>query len=297
MSRIQANLVLLLAAAIWGGGFVAQSQAMEWLGPNWFNALRFALASLAVLPFAWNEAKGAARPLSPREYGWFLLVGLSLLAAQTLQQMGIQSTTVTNASFLTGLYVVLVPIIAVAFLRRRPHWIIWPAALLTVVGILLLNGGSLSALGDGDVLVILCAAFLAVQITLTPIAVRISDRPLALAAVQFAVCAGGASLGAATLEPISTNAVVAALPEVLYGGLLSSGAAFVLQIIGQRYTTAPQAAIFLSSEALFGALFGAILLAETLPVIGYVGCCLIFSAMLLVELVPELARRRAAAAA
>jgi len=117
MSRIQANLLLLLAAAIWGGGFVAQSEAMEWLGPNWFNALRFALATLAVLPFALTEAKRAARPLSRRELGWFLLVGLSLLAAQTLQQIGIQSTSVTNASFLTGLYVVLVPVIAVAFIR------------------------------------------------------------------------------------------------------------------------------------------------------------------------------------
>ncbi|MBW8283384.1 MAG: DMT family transporter [Rhizobium sp.] len=296
MSRIQANLLLLLAAAIWGGGFVAQSEAMEWLGPNWFNALRFALATLAVLPFALSESKRAARPLSRRELGWFLLVGLSLLAAQTLQQIGIQSTSVTNASFLTGLYVVLVPVIAVAFLRRRPHWIIWPAALLTVVGILLLNGGSLSSLGDGDVLVILCAAFLAIQITLTPIAVGISERPLALATVQFAVCAAGAGLAAAALEPISLSAVVSALPEILYGGLLSSGVAFVLQIIGQRYTTASQAAIFLSSEALFGALFGAVLLAETLPAIGYLGCGLIFSAMLLVELVPELTRRRASAA-
>jgi drug/metabolite transporter (DMT)-like permease len=295
MSRIQANLLLLLAAAIWGGGFVAQSEAMEWLGPNWFNALRFTLATLAVLPFALVEAKKAARPLALNEYGWFLLVGLSLLAAQTLQQIGIQSTSVTNASFLTGLYVVLVPVIAVLILRRRPHWVIWPAALLTVLGILLLNGGSLSALGDGDLLVILCAIFLAVQITLTPIAVRISERPLALATVQFAVCGLGAGLAAAALEPISTGAIVSALPEILYGGLLSSGVAFVLQIIGQRYTTAPQAAIFLSSEALFGALFGAVLLAETLPGIGYVGCGLIFVAMLLVELVPEMARRRAMA--
>lgn len=296
MSRIQANLVLLLAAAIWGGGFVAQSQAMEWLGPNWFNALRFALATVAVLPFALREARSTGKPLALRDYGWFLLVGLSLLAAQTLQQIGIQSTSVTNASFLTGLYVVLVPVIAVAFLQRRPHWIIWPAALLTVIGILLLNGGSLSTLGEGDILVILCAIFIAIQITLTPIAVRISERPLALATVQFTVCAGGAGLAAGALEPISTSAIVAALPEILYAGLLSSGVAFVLQIIGQRYTTAPQAAIFLSSEALFGALFGAILLAETLPSIGYAGCGLIFAAMLLVELVPEWTRRRTAVA-
>lgn len=295
MSRIQANLVLLLAAAIWGGGFIAQSQAMAWLGPNWFNALRFALATLAVLPFAMKEAAASRHPLSGRDWMWFALVGLSLLAAQTTQQIGIQTTTVTNASFLTGLYVVLVPLIAVFVLSRRPHWIVWPAAALTLFGILLLSGGSLSALNSGDTLVILCAVFIAIQITLTPIAVGNSGRPLALAVTQFAVCTIGAGMGAVAFEPIDIQSITSALPEILYGGLLSSGLAFSLQIIGQRYTTASQAAIFLSAEALFGALLGAIILSETLPATGYLGCALIFAAILMVELVPELARRRLAA--
>ncbi|ATN35036.1 EamA family transporter [Rhizobium sp. ACO-34A] len=294
MSRIQANLVLLLAAAIWGGGFIAQSQAMEWLGPNWFNALRFGLATLAVLPFALREAAKSRQSLSRRDWMWFVLVGLSLLAAQTTQQMGIQNTTVTNASFLTGLYVVLVPLIAVCVLSRRPHWIVWPAAGLTLFGILLLSGGSLSALNSGDTLIILCAVFIAIQITLTPIAVGNCDRPLALAVTQFAVCAAGAGMGAVAFEPIDIPSITSALPEILYGGLLSSGLAFSLQIIGQRYTTASQAAIFLSAEALFGALLGAIILSETLPTIGYLGCALIFTAILMVELVPELTRRRLA---
>ncbi|MGX5665027.1 DMT family transporter [Rhizobium daejeonense] len=294
MSRIQANLVLLLAAAIWGGGFIAQSQAMEWLGPNWFNALRFGLATLAVLPFAIREAARSRHSLSRRDWMWFAFVGLSLLAAQTTQQMGIQNTTVTNASFLTGLYVVLVPLIAVFVLARRPHWIVWPAAGLTLLGILLLSGGSLSALNSGDMLVVLCAVFIAIQITLTPIAVGENDRPLALAVTQFAVCAAGAGMGALAFEPIDVQSITSALPEILYGGLLSSGLAFSLQIIGQRYTTASQAAIFLSAEALFGALLGAIILSETLPTVGYLGCALIFAAILMVELVPELTRRRLA---
>lgn len=294
MSRIQANLVLLLAAAIWGGGFIAQSQAMKWLGPNWFNALRFGLATLAVLPFAMREAAKSRQSLTRRDWMWSVFVGLSLLAAQTTQQMGIQNTTVTNASFLTGLYVILVPLIAVFVLSRRPHWIVWPAAALTLFGILLLSGGSLSALNSGDALIILCAVFIAIQITLTPIAVGNSDRPLALAVTQFAVCAAGAGMGAVAFEPIDVQSITSALPEILYGGLLSSGLAFSLQIIGQRYTTASQAAIFLSAEALFGALLGAIILSETLPTVGYLGCVLIFAAILMVELVPELTRRRLA---
>lgn len=297
MTRIQANLALLLAAALWGGGFVAQSTAMQWLGPNWFNGLRFALATLAVLPFAWREARNAERRLSWRELSSFGLIGICLLAAQTAQQFGIQTTTVTNASFLTGLYVVLVPVISVMFLRRRPHWIIWPAATLTLAGILLLSGGRLSAISDGDLLIIVCAFFLAIQITLTGLYVVRSGRPLALAASQFAICALGGSLAGLSFEPISLDGLSRVIPEILYGGLLSSGLAFVLQIVGQRYTTAPQAAIFLSSEALFGALFGAVLLAETLPVTGYIGCAMMFFAMLAVELVPEYARRRSAAPA
>ncbi|WP_416795428.1 DMT family transporter [Ciceribacter azotifigens] len=296
MSRIQANLVLLLAAAIWGGGFVAQSSAMDMLGPNWFNGIRFGLAFLAVLPFAWREAQNADRPLTSGDVTAFVVIGAVLFVAQTLQQFGIKTTTVTNASFLTGLYVVFVPAIAVLILRRRPHWIVWPAAVLTLLGILLLSGGSLSGLTDGDLLVMVCAVLFAIQITLTPIAVGKSDRPLALATLQFGVCALGGTLGGAALEPITADAIAGSLTEILYAGLLSSGLAFVLQIVGQRYTTAPQAAIFLSSEALFGALFGAILMGDSLPAIGYAGCAIMFAAMLMVELVPELTRRRMATA-
>lgn len=296
MSRIQANLILLLAAAIWGGGFVAQSSAMDMLGPNWFNGIRFGIAFLAVLPFALREARAADAPLAAGDLAAFLTIGIVLFAAQTLQQIGIQTTTVTNASFLTGLYVVFVPAIAVLILRRRPHWIIWPAAALTLAGILMLSGGSLSGLSEGDVLVMVCAVLFAVQITLTPLAVKKSGRPLTLAALQFGVCALGGGIGGALLEPIGADAIAGSLTEILYAGLLSSGLAFVLQIIGQRYTTAPQAAIFLSSEALFGAIFGALLMGDSLPAIGYAGCAMMFTAMLLVEVVPELGRRRVAAA-
>lgn len=296
MTRIQANLALLLAAAIWGGGFVAQSQAMAHIGPNWFNALRFGLALCAILPFVWHEAKRAATRLSLREWAGFALAGLCLLAGQTAQQIGIQTTTVTNASFLTGLYVVLVPVISVIILRRAPHWVVWPAALLSLVGIFFLSGGTLSALNGGDLLIILCALFIAGQIILTGLMVNLSGRPMALSAMQFAVCVIGATGAGAAVEPFDAAGITAAIPQVLYAGLLSSGVAFVLQVVGQRYTTSSQAAIFLSSEALFGALFGAWLLGETLPPIGYIGCATLFCAMLLVELVPELTRRQAKAA-
>ena len=293
MTRIQANLLLLLAAAIWGGGFVAQSTAMDHLEANWFNALRFGIAAIVLAPFALVEARRSPTPLSSRDIKNFVIIGVLLFAAQTAQQFGLKTTTVTNASFLTGLYVVIVPVMAVLFLKQRPHWIIWPAALTALIGIFLLSGGSISALSVGDGLTIVCAGFFAVQILLTGRIIQGLSRPLALAGIQFAVTALLCTLAAALLEPITLANIENSLTQILYGGLLSSGLAFSLQIIGQRYTSSSQAAIFMSSEALFGALLGAVILHESLPASGYFGCALMFLAMLAVELVPEWGKSRA----
>jgi drug/metabolite transporter (DMT)-like permease len=292
MTRLQANLVLLLAAAIWGGGFVAQSTAMKAIGPFWFIGLRFAIAAIAVLPFMLFEARKAPVKTSPRHIKLYILTGLALFGGAATQQVGLQTTTVTNSSFITGLYVVFVPLIAVIFLRRSPHWIIWPGAIMAVTGIYLLAGGHLSALSVGDFLTVICAVFWAAQITLASMTVSETGRALTLSTAQFAITAICALAIAIAIEPISMTAITAAAPEILYVGIFSSGLAFVLQVIGQRYTTPSQAAIFLSSEALFGSLLGALLLGETIPPLGYAGCALMFTAMLVVELVPEIGRRR-----
>jgi drug/metabolite transporter (DMT)-like permease len=292
MTRIQANLLLLLAAAIWGGGFVAQSTAMKSIGPFWFIGLRFAIAAMTVLPFMLIEARKATTRTTPRHVRLYALIGLALFGGAATQQLGLQTTTVTNSSFITGLYVVIVPIISVVFLRRSPHWIVWPGAIMAVTGIYLLSGGELSALSRGDLLTVVCAVFWAGQITLAGITVSETGRALTLSTAQFTATAVCALAVAIVTEPISWEAVRAAAPEILYVGIFSSGVAFSLQIIGQRYTTSSQAAIFLSSEALFGASLGALLLGETMPALGYAGCALMFLAMLLVEIVPEIARRR-----
>lgn len=292
MTRIQANLVLLLAAAIWGGGFVAQSTAMDKIGPFWFVGLRFAIAALAVLPFAWLEARKSETKLVRRDWLAFSFVGLALFSGAITQQIGLMTTTVTNSSFLTGLYVVFVPVISVVALRRYPHWIIWPAAGMSLSGIFLMSGGALTNLTTGDLLSIVCAFFWGVQIILAGLFVMSSGRPLALSFTQFAVCSLLCLLIAPWVETISVDVILASGKEILYVGLISSGLAFVLQVIGQRYTTASQAAIFLSSEALFGAFLGALLLGEVLPPLGYLGCVIIFAAMLIVEIIPELTRRK-----
>lgn len=292
MSRLQANLVLLLAGAIWGMGFIAQSTAMQSIGPYTFIGLRFVVATLVVLPFAIFEARKAEQALQRSDSRGFIWIGLALFAGMSAQQVGLLTTTVTNSGFLTGLYVVFTPILTVLVLRIQPHFIVWPGAALSITGIYLLSNGNLSDLRSGDLLTILSALFWAVQVMLIGKFGKLSGRPLTLSVVQFAVCAVMGLSTALVVETVDTQAIMAALPEILFTGIFAGGVAFTLQVIGQRYTTAPQAAIFLSSEALFAALFGALILGDRLTTIAYVGCLLMFASILLVELVPELRIRK-----
>ena len=288
MTRTQANLVLLLAGAMWGMGFVAQSTAMQAIGPLLFIGLRFVVATFAMLPFAVREGRRAARPVQRSEWLAFAMIGLLLFAGMAAQQIGLLTTSVTNSGFLTGLYVVMVPFIAVILFRQWPHPLVWPAALAALLGIWLLSGGSIGAFKVGDWLTILCALIWALQVVYIGRHAVASGRPVTLAVTQFAVCGALALFFALFMEPIGWQAIRTAIPEILYAGVIAGGAAFTLQAVGQRYTTAPQAAIFLSTEAVFAALFGAIFLGERLPLEALAGCGLIFAAILLVEAGPAL---------
>ena len=295
MTRPQANLLLLLAGAIWGMGFVAQQTAMDDVGPFVFIGVRFLVATLVVLPFALRESRQIHQrgnnPLRMRDWQHFAVIGIVLFAAIGLQQVGLLTTTVTNSGFLTGLYVVFTPFIAILLFREWPHAVVWPAALCAFSGIFLLSGGKFNGHSIGDLLTVGCAVFTALQVVLIARHVTESARPLALSVVQFSVTAGIAFVVALIYEPIVWSAIKAAGNEILYTGVMSSGVAFTLQAIAQRYTPTAQAAIFMSSEALFAALFGAVLLGERIGLSGLFGCALIFSAMLAVEFVPMLQSR------
>lgn len=289
-------------------GFVAQASAMDDVGPYLFIGLRFLTASIVVLPFALREAHKSRLgqldddmpvnenagwlSLSAINLGKFSLIGLCLFAGMAAQQVGLLTTSVTNSGFLTGLYVVFTPMVGILLFRHLPHPVTWVAAGLSFTGIFYLAGGDLGQLVVGDLLTILSAVFWALQVVLIARFVGQSGRPLALSLIQFLVTSTMAMLVAVMLEPIVWQAIVAAAPQILYAGIFASGLAFTLQVIGQRYTSAPQAAIFLSSEAPFAALFAFLWLDERIAWIGFVGCALIFLAMLIVELVP-LWRQRA----
>lgn len=290
MTRKWANLLLLMAGAVWGMGFVAQSTAMDSLGPFAFTALKFLLAAVTLVPFALAERRRSETRLDRKSALGFVAVGAALFLAAITQQIGIVTTSVTNSGFLTGLYVVFTPLLALTLLREWPHRVVWPAALTAFLGIALLGGGDIAALNQGDLWTITCALFWALQILLVGVVVGPSGRPYALSLVQFAVTGVFAGIGALLTETTTLADIGAARIEILYGGVFSTALAFTLQIVGQRYTTASQAAIFLSSEALFAGLFAALVLGERIGPIGLFGCGLIFAAMLAVELVPTLDR-------
>ncbi|MEP3439675.1 MAG: DMT family transporter [Hoeflea sp.] len=293
MPRHIANLLLLLAGAIWGAGFVAQSTAMESIGPFLFVGMRFLVAAIVLAPFAWRESRKASHPVSKAHLRGFVLIGLALFLAMALQQVGLTITNVTNSGFLTGLYVVFVPFITLLALGQKPHPVIWPAVLMTFAGIWMLAGGSLADLNGGDLLTIGCAFMYAVQVILVGRYVGPSGRPLTLSFVQFTLASVlGLGVGLAR-ESFDLVSLTSALPEILYAGVMATGLAFTLQVIGQRYTTAPQAAIFLSTESLFAALFAAVLLGEQIPALGYAGGLLIFLAILLAEIGPMVRRQPA----
>lgn len=302
MKRWHANILLLLAGAIWGMGFVAQASAMHSIGPYLFIALRFVVASLVILPFTLlesrkirhldnGEANGGretdAQVLTFGDYCKFGVIGLCLFAGMATQQVGLLTTSVTNSGFLTGLYVVFTPVLGVMLYRSKPHPVTWVAALLSLVGIYFLSGGALGQLVKGDILTIFSAMFWALQVVLIARFVAQSGRPLALSQVQFTITAAMALLVAIAIEPIQWSGVLDAAPQILYAGVFASGFAFTIQVIGQRYTSAPQAAIFLSAEAPFAALFAYFFLSEKITTLGYFGCALILGAMLTVELVPQ----------
>jgi drug/metabolite transporter (DMT)-like permease len=296
------DALLLLTAAIWGFAFVAQRAGMEHLGPLWFTAVRFALGSLSLVPLVLlrrrRQAPAAAaggEPAAPRRFNPLaagILAGVVLFGGAALQQAGMVWTSAGKAGFITGLYVVLVPL-AGLFARERAGWPRWLAALLAAAGLFLLTVTRAFALERGDLLVLIGALFWTAHVRLLGWLSPRTD-PVALSCVQFAVCSLLSAGLAAFLEPVSVRAILAAGLPILYGGLLSVGVAYTLQVVAQRRAPPAHAAVLLSLETVFAALGGAVLLGERLGPRGLVGSALMFAAMMLSQLPLLLGAERAA---
>lgn len=273
---------------IWGSSFVVQQVGTGQLGTVSFTGARFLVGGLVVLPFAYRQFRTSCREkcrLPGNIYG-MLITGATLFIAAALQQHGILRTTVTNSGFLTGLYVPLVPVLGLLLLKRRVHFAIWPASLCSFLGTCILSGAKDVAIAVGDLWVISSTFFWAGHVILVGIMASRTQAPLVVAVVQF-FTAGliGIVLGI-VLESPSFADISGAFWGICYIGIFSVGAAFTLQVVGQRYTQAADAAIILSSETLFATIGGMIFLGERLNLFQLSGASLILLSILAVELLP-----------
>lgn len=297
MKRWQADGLLLSVAAIWGLAFVPQSWGMANVGPFAFTGLRFALGALIVAPLAWREARRPhALPVHtegpPR---WLLLLGMGLLIflGAALQQVGMLTTSVTNAGFLTALYVPAVPLLGWLIFKRRPHWIVWPAAVGCVLGTWLLAGAKGVDMVEGDWWVIASSVPWALHVVLVGWAADRLGAPYTVALAQFVVCSVLSLVVSAFIETTTLSGVTAALGALAYTGIISVGVGYTGQVIAQRHTHAADAALILSSETVFAALFGALLAGDRLNAAGLTGCATILACIVASQLMPLLGRGKA----
>ncbi len=291
---LRADVLCLVTALIWGLAFVAQRVGMDYVGPMAFNGIRFALGAAALAPLAMRSLRYP--PPAPFLAGgqdgfpWLggVIAGGVLFAGATLQQVGLKYTTAGKAGFITGLYVVLVPLLGL-FFRQRPARGDMVGAVAAAVGLYFLSVTEEFTLAPGDGLELIGAVFWAGHVLvigwLSP-----RTRALPLAMAQYLVCSGLSLACAFAFEDVTWTGVRGAAWPILYGGLLSVGLAYTLQVVAQRDANPTHAAILLSFETVFAALGGALVLDERLGARGLFGCALMFAGMLAAQLWPRGAR-------
>lgn len=289
--EIKAELLLLLAAAIWGFAFVAQRMGSDFLGPFSFNGIRFALGSVSLIPviMIFSERKkdiaiiesGNRKKIT--KYG--IIAGTVLFVASTLQQAGVAYTSAGKAGFITGLYMVIVPCIGI-FLKEKTSKNTWTGIVIAIVGLYLLCIKKDFSVGTGDFLVFLSSFLWAVHIILIDRFTKVVDS-LKLSSIQFATCSILSLICAVIFENMNFYSVKMALIPILYGGILSVGVAYTLQAVAQKAANPARAAIILSMESVFGVIGGALILKEALGLREVVGCCLIFTAILISQIKPQ----------
>ncbi len=283
----KADLLLLLAAAIWGSGFVAQRLGMDHVGPMTFNAVRFAIGFLTLLlVIRLRRPRGDNLASSWRACALGGgVAGVVLFVAAALQQIGMVTTTAGKGGFITGLYVVLVPVLGIC-VRVRAGYATWAGAALAIAGLYLLSVTASFELARGDWWVVASAFFWALHVLVIG---RLAPRVEALrfAAVQLAIAFALALIAALLVERIRADEVAAAKWAIVYSGVFPVAVAFGLQVVAQRSAPPAHAAVLLSLEAVFAALCGWIILGETLAGRQLAGCAL----MLCGGLISQIRRR------
>jgi drug/metabolite transporter (DMT)-like permease len=288
MRVLRADALLLIVAVIWGVGFVIQRIAMETVGPVTFTGVRLLIGTLALLPLLPLAKRLAPAHLKPVSRAKLLLgltgAGLAMSFGAVLQQAGLVYTTAAIAGFITGLYVVFVPLLGL-LVGYFVRWTTWMAVLVATAGLYLLSVQGQPTLNPGDGLVLLGSVGWAAQVLITGwLALRCDPVRIAI----FQTCfAGVLTLSIAIpWEQPDFAAVVSIWPELLFSGVLAVGAAFLIQIIAQQDAPPAHAAVLLAMEAVFGAVAGWVILSEQLSGMQVVGCAVMFAGIVLAQLQP-----------
>lgn len=286
-SRLRSDLILLLAAVIWGFAFVAQRMGMEFVGPFTYTATRFTLGCLVLVPFLLFRRPdfSTVRAESSASRRKFLLLqsllGLILFGGISLQQYGLLFTTAGNAGFITGLYVIFVPLVGL-FIGHRVHPALWAGIILASAGLYFLSIVPGTGINPGDIYVFGCALFWTAHVLLIGYLAPRRD-PVHIAMIQFTICAILSWAVAAGYEDIRIDRILDAAWPILYGGVLSVGIAYTLQIVAQQHAHPAYASIVLSLESAFAVLGGWLILSEPLTGRILLGCCLMLAGMIIVQ--------------
>lgn len=296
------SLLLMLTAMIWGTSFAFQRVGMESIEPITFTAARMSLASLAiwVVSFLLRQREKKNPPVHSAEEEKLyrkstvlggLCCGVFLTSASLFQQIGMLTTSAGKAGFITALYMLLVPILNFVLFHKKNTLLVWAGVLIGVVGMYLLCVKDGFRLTHGDTLVCICAVLFSGHILCADYFTRYGD-PIRIAAIQsLMVCLVSAVLAFLTEEPTWDKIVSAAVP-ILYCGVVSAGAGYTLQLVGQKYTDPTIASLLMSLESVFAVLAGAIILHERMTLRESIGCVIMFAAIILVQLPVKPKRER-----
>ncbi len=288
-AKFRSDLILLLAAVIWGFAFVAQRAGMAYVGPFTYNGVRFTLGVLVLMPLLirnWKQGQPLFFPSAKFSRGKIVLgalaTGVLLTGGVAFQQIGLQTTTAGKAGFITGLYVVLVPLAGI-LLGHRSSPAIWVGAALSLAGLYFLSVQGRFSLAQGDILVVCCAIIFTFHVLMIAWLSPLMNSYL-LAVIQFAVCAVINLVIALSTETVFSGKILEAWLPIAYGGVLSVGVAYTLQVVAQKTAHPGYASIILSLEAVFAVAGGWILLDEHLTGRMLAGCVLMLTGFLFTSL-------------
>jgi drug/metabolite transporter (DMT)-like permease len=285
-NKLRSDLLLLLAAIIWGFAFVAQRSGMSYMGPFTFNGIRFTMGAVVLLPFLLRRRKEMLLfpdEKNPRRklLAGIIATGLILFLGAAFQQSGIQHTTAGKAGFITGLYVVFVPVVGLAF-GQKTRLMVWAGMLFAATGLYFLSIKSGFTMAPGDFLVFLCAVTFTFHVLIVGWLSPRTDTFL-LAVIQFGICGIINLILAFSFETIIWSSIAQAWMILLYGGLLSVGVGFTLQVFAQKSAHPAYVSIILSLESVFAAFGGWLLLGEILTLRQMAGCLLMLTGMIIVQ--------------